>query len=152
MPPFFRSLVGLHSIIEPTLNFSLRPTSFHKFGGLFGPLPFAINYDGSEDGPTIAVPDSGEKRSFTSEKRACERGIGKWPGLPPVPPKHSVNGGGITASNYECHVEAHGITLCRLWTVWTGAPSRRMQNVAIRQSRSILAGRPAPANAAGHRP
>ncbi len=68
MPPFFRSLVGFHSIIEPTLNFSLRPTSFHKLGGLFGSLAFAISYDGSEDGSTIAVPDSGEERSFTREK------------------------------------------------------------------------------------
>jgi hypothetical protein len=68
MPPFFRSLVGFHSIIEPTLNFSLRPTSFCKLGGLFGSLSFAINHVGSQDGPTIAVPDRRKERGFTREE------------------------------------------------------------------------------------
>jgi hypothetical protein len=46
VPSYFRSLVGFHSIIEPTLNFSPRPASFHKLRGLFGSLSFEIDYVG----------------------------------------------------------------------------------------------------------
>jgi hypothetical protein len=146
MPPFFRSLVGLHSIIEPTLNFSLRPASFHKLRGLFGSLSFAINYVGSQDSPTIAVSYCCEEGSFTRQQRASERGICEPSGLPPVPSKHVVDCGGIAPSNYQCNVMAHKISLDCLRTVWKGPrglPSSGLDSAGSTQS-SRSAVSPAP--------